>query len=152
MRKRSHRAHTGKESELQKGVVKWFKYQYPNALAFHCPNGMKREKIQDVKSGKWYSPDGKALKAMGVLPGVMDWLICVSKITPDGFYITGFAIELKTKTGKLSQDQKDRIEDFRKHGWLVGVINSSDDFIEKVNKYMKLSDPPKLLDETGLGI
>lgn len=56
-------------------------------MAFHVPNGGKRDKATAAK-----------LKAMGVMPGVADWVV-LRRQRPAGL------IELKTETGRQSTEQ-----------------------------------------------
>lgn len=58
-------------------------------VAFHVPNGGKRDKAT-----------GARLKAMGVMAGVADWTVIRNGKTP------GF-IELKTEDGVQSERQRD---------------------------------------------
>jgi hypothetical protein len=118
----------GKEDDLQQHCVKWFRYQYPNVLGFHVPNGGKRN-----------AREGAKFKRMGVLPGVPDFTI-IAKRTITTLFNTktysGLFIELKTKTGKLSPAQRERIAHLEAEDFLVKVVRSVDEFIFVVEAYL----------------
>ena len=111
----------GKEDNLQVACMQWLSYAHPDALAFHVPNGGKRN-----------AREGAKFKRMGVLAGVPDILILTPK---QGF--NGFAVELKVKGGKLSKNQKDRLNEFKTCNWLTIVCYSFDEFEYYVNEYLK---------------
>lgn len=84
LRKMSKRSYS--ESALQKEVIQYIRLQYPHTLAFHVPNGGKRE--------KW---EAAHLKRQGVLAGVSDILI---------FWLGGMgAIELKAGKNTTTPQQ-----------------------------------------------
>lgn len=77
------------EDRLQQECYVWFHNNYPHlrGLLFHVPNGGSRN-----------AREGAKFKAMGVFPGVADFIF---------FYKNRFyAIELKTLTGTQSKKQK----------------------------------------------
>ncbi len=94
----------------------------------HVPNGGKRPKGE---AGK--------LKAMGAKPGYPD-LTLPRRAGP----WTGLAIELKSPTGTVSQDQKEWLTAFLAEGWLVAVVRSLDDFIAVVQVFLEGSDAASL--------
>ena len=76
------------EQALHMNCVQWFRKTYPDVLAFHVPNGEKRDRRTAEK-----------LKRMGVLPGVYDWLV---------FPVlrNNAIVEFKRTDGVLSTDQE----------------------------------------------
>lgn len=90
------RKHPGHEEQaLQIACVKWFKLQYPWAtgLLVHPMNeGMAGGRVR-----------GAIGKAMGQRKGVADLLLLLPSSEGNYSYL---AMELKTKTGRLSEDQK----------------------------------------------
>lgn len=83
-----------KESELQIQCVRWFAYEYPylRMLLYHPKNeGTANGRVR-----------GAIAKAEGVVAGVADLILQVP--TTDGF--SCLAIEMKTPTGRQSQEQK----------------------------------------------
>jgi len=134
-----HPPYIGKEDALQISCITWLRIQYPDLLAFHVPNGGKRSKAE---AGRF--------KAMGVLAGVPDVLIISARqITistrpnPLGGghktysqYFTSLAIELKTKGGTVSPNQKAAQEAFKLAGWKVATAYSLDQFQDTVNNYL----------------
>lgn len=111
----------GKEDDLQVACMRWLQYAHPDVLAFHVPNGGKRN-----------AREGAKFKRMGVKAGVPDVLLLTPK---QGF--NGFAIELKVKGGKLSANQKERLNDFKTCHWKTAVCYSFDEFEYLVNDYLK---------------
>lgn len=89
----------------------------------HVPNGGARSKGE---AGK--------LKAMGVRPGVSDW-ICPFP-SPNRAY-KGLAIELKSRTGTVSKDQRAFLDDAHAAGWLTGVARSFEDFLELMTHWLR---------------
>lgn len=83
----------GKETDFQKSSAAIVAY-HGLAFAYHVPNESRRP-------GQAGNIERMMLKAQGVLSGVADW--CVPYKTSYGH--PGAYIELKSKGGKLSQDQ-----------------------------------------------
>ena len=111
------------EEELQRTIILWADakpYRYP-ALKwlFHPANGGGRSKAE-----------AGALKACGVRKGVPDLII------PMRFSTTaGLAVELKTPTNSLSEDQREWLVDFHSNGYVVGVARSLEEFEILVQAY-----------------
>lgn len=80
------------EHKTQVACVRWFRLQYPQlaSVLFAVPNGGRRDAVTGAK-----------LKAEGALAGVADIFLDVDR----GEY-HGLRIEMKTKTGRLSDSQK----------------------------------------------
>ncbi len=102
------------EDDLQKNVMNFIRLQYPNILAFHVPNGGKRNKWEAVR-----------LKRQGVLAGVSDILL---------YWDGGFGgIELKAgepKPSKLQAWFGDKLQGF---GGKFATCNT----VESVQKTLK---------------
>lgn len=83
-----------KESELQIQCVRWFAYEYPHLrmLLYHPKN-------EGTANGR---AQGAIAKAEGVVAGVADLILQAP--SRDGF--SCLAIEMKTLTGRQSQEQK----------------------------------------------
>ena len=124
------------EHKLQCACVKWFAYQHPElqGLLFAVPNGSYRNK---ATAGK--------LKAEGVVAGVADLilLVPVSKPCHDdaGWWYTlhGLCIEMKTKTGRQSPEQKAWAEKVLLKQYEYALCRSLDDFIATVEGYLNQS-------------
>lgn len=101
------------EQELQKAVASYLRYQYPQLLWFHVPNGGKRSKVE-----------GAIFKAMGVRAGVADILLFWEAER----YLTRMAaIELKAGSNSLEPTQKKFREDWIGAGGYYSVCRSIDD-------------------------
>lgn len=103
----------GEEYSLQQGCVKWFRLQYPHYLCFSCPN-------EAIYRNKQYFAN------LGALAGVSD-LICV---LPHKILF----IELKSKTGRQSIEQKQFMERVEDLGFEYHLIRDIDSFIDLINE------------------
>ena len=130
----NYKPYEGKESDLQKATAKWLKLAYPNLLAFHVPNGGKRPVTTLVRRDgvKQVHLVGADLKAQGVRPGVPDWII----LQPAGGY-HGLLVELKGKTGKLTQEQLIFLAVADAIGYKCKVARSLEEFQDIVINYLK---------------
>lgn len=100
-----------KETPLQIQIVHALRLDFlPEDLTFtHCPSGGKRDKRTNQRTGQEYSPEGRKLKAMGLLPGVPDllfwWPIAVEEDGKAFTWMDSGFIEIKTSVGELSPEQ-----------------------------------------------
>lgn len=84
---------------------------------WHTPNGGKRN-----------PREASRFKSMGVLPGVVDFIIS----TPtDGM----FFLEVKSPTGRLSKEQADFLDAMIRHGHKTAVVNSFDKAVAVLNTW-----------------
>lgn len=111
------------EDNLQKSIVRWFDLQYPKLKLrlHHSPNGGKRNAIEAAK-----------FKQMGVRAGFPDLLLLV----PNRFY-PFLGVEIKTKTGRQSEHQKEYQREFESIGAKYVICRSLDDFIKVITNYLK---------------
>lgn len=109
------------ESTLQTQTAQWLSMQYPaeKYLYFHTPNGGKRDAIT-----------GAILKRQGVRKGVPDWIFLEPR---NG--ASGLIVELKTKTGSTSKEQKEFIKMALQRGYVTAVCRTLDNFMDIVNLY-----------------
>lgn len=77
------------EDELQVAVAKWLRLQHPHLMAWHTPNGGRRDAREAAR-----------FAGMGVRPGVPDWTI----LLPSG--LAAF-LELKSDVGRLAPSQRE---------------------------------------------
>jgi hypothetical protein len=73
------------------------------------------------------------LKKFGVLKGISDLLLFESAQDYHGMFV-----EVKTKTGKQSKDQKDVAQRFRDKGWYTCIVRSVKDMIKELENYYDL--------------
>lgn len=107
------------ESELQIQCVEWFKIKYPKKLIFSIPNGAKKSLLTALR-----------MRREGLLSGVPDLFI------PEPFRnFSGLFIEMKSKYGKLSSNQKDVIQKLRERNYAVYVCNSFSQFEKSICEY-----------------
>jgi VRR-NUC domain len=97
------------EARIQAAIVEWIRTVAPNVLVFHVPNGGFRSKVEAAR-----------LKWTGVVAGVPDLAI----IAPGG---RAHFLEIKTTSGRLSEDQRDVIGALAKLGSPVMTVTSVDD-------------------------
>lgn len=131
-----------KEHKLQVECVKWFRYAYPQYrdLLFAIPNGGLRNKKV-----------AKKLKAEGVVPGVPDLFLAVSKSyripislgrfidvpNNDDTNYHGLFIEMKVNPNKLTENQKRVIPKLESQNYACEVCYSFDEFKEIIESYLK---------------
>jgi hypothetical protein len=94
------------EHHMQKKYVEWARDPlvlriYPSLAPLHSiPNGGARPRVKN-RQGKWWCPEGKRLKEEGLLAGMPDLCLPVSR----GYWLTMY-IEMKAPGESLSKDQK----------------------------------------------
>lgn len=115
------------ESKMQQACVRWFKYTYPRVVIFSIPNGalLAGNALQRVK--QW-----NRLQAEGALKGIPDLMVLYNNGKHNGLFI-----EMKTSSGKLSQDQKVVHAALINLGYAVRVVRSVEDFVTLVQSYIK---------------
>lgn len=111
----------GSEADLQRACVQYLEWHPKKPLFFHCPNGGHRNKIEAAK-----------LKAQGVKSGVPDLMI----IEPTNF-LSGLAVELKAKGGRLQKEQLEWLEKLDERGYQVAVCYTFDSFKTILDIYLE---------------
>lgn len=118
-------AYVGRENKLQEAVINWLRYK--GWYCFHVPNGGKR-------GGK----SGAMFKRQGTLAGVSDCIILDSVMDiPSMVTFKGVAIELKNKTGKVSDAQKEFMSNAEKRNMLVILAWNLTNLIEYFEKNIR---------------
>ena len=117
------------EDRTQAAVMSWAamsKSTMPELdMLYHIPNGGSRGLLEAVR-----------LKRQGVKPGVPDLHLPIAR----GGYI-GLWIEMKTATGRLSEDQRRIIAMLRAEGHRVEVCRSAADAVEVLEDYLRVPTP-----------
>ncbi len=109
------------EDDLQKATAGLIDaIALPGVVAWHTPNGGKRSKRE---AGRF--------KAMGVRPGVPDWTIASDALIP-----TVLFIELKSATGRVSEEQKVFRRDAETAGCLWDLARSIDEFLAVLRRHL----------------
>ncbi|MCI2145823.1 MAG: VRR-NUC domain-containing protein [Bacteroidales bacterium] len=110
------------ESNLQQACVTWFRLQYRQyaTLLYAVPNGGSRNKLEAVH-----------MKREGIVSGVSDLNLDVAR---QGYH--GLRIEMKTKVGRQSENQKDWQEAIERQGYLYVVCRSFEQFMTTINNYL----------------
>ena len=109
------------EHRLQVACVRWMRFQYPNVLIFAIPNGGQRNVIV-----------AKKLKDEGVLAGVADLFVMYA----NKYGYNGLFIEMKTKTGRQTESQKEFEQYCLTHNYMYEVCRSFDEFRIIVSNYL----------------
>lgn len=112
-----------RESQLQRACIKWFRYQYQpySKVLFAVPNGGTRNEIE-----------AKIMQAEGVVPGVSDLILLVSR---KGY--SSLCLECKTDIGKQSKNQITWQTDCEAHGNKYVIFRSVDEFMKLINWYLQ---------------
>jgi hypothetical protein len=116
------------EHDIQKSCINWFRLKYPKYLIYAIPNGGQRNKIVAAK-----------LKAEGVLAGIPDLHIPVSK---QGFH--GLYIEMKAGKNKPSDNQITVMQKLNNEGFRCEVCWTVDQFRLVVDNYFNNYAPGEL--------
>lgn len=118
------------ESKLQQQCVAWFRAQYPQyaMLLTHPAN-----------EGNGNRVSGAIHKAEGTVAGVPDLLLFMPTAIRLTYY-NGLGIELKTKTGRQSQEQKDFQKMFEAAGYCYKIVRSLEEFITLMNVWIGEAD------------
>ena len=114
------------EHQIQCACVRWFRLQYPHLHhnLFAVPNGGRRD---EVTAGK--------LKAEGGLAGVADLILLKSNAE-----FGALLIEMKTRTGRQRDTQREWQQLIEKDGYRYVVCRSLDDFMNEVNNYLATAE------------
>ena len=129
-----------KESDLQIRCVKWFRITYPAfaRLLEHPKNEGHDNSYEDRRRTV-------IAKKEGVVAGVADLLLHVPSVVRvyegesrevNVFVYHSLAIEMKTRTGRQSPEQKIFQRYFEAAGGLYIIVRSFDDFVAQVSDYM----------------
>ena len=124
----------GKETDFQKSSAALVAYHGLD-FAYHVPNESRRP-------GQAGNIERMMNKAQGVLSGVADW--CIPYKTSYGH--PGAYIELKTKGGKLSQDQIKFLNAMYEQGQFCAVAWNLDSFealLKELYPKKRFSEPTK---------
>ncbi len=113
------------EAQEQIAVTRWAELQsnkYPELnLLFHIPNGSNKSKAQ-----------AGLFKAMGLKSGVPDLFLPVARGKFHGLFI-----EMKTKKGTLSQNQKNWLNDLETQGYMTAVAKGFEEAVKVLKEYIK---------------
>lgn len=122
-KRRRHPGHA--EDDLQMQCVRWFQLQFPqlSRLLHHSPNGGKRN-----------AREGARFKQMGTQAGFPDLILLVAA---NGYH--ALLLELKTRTGRQQDSQKDYQKRVEEQGYRYVVIRSFDQFRETIKDYLIVS-------------
>lgn len=127
--------HHHKESDLQIRCVKWFRIQYPAfaRLMEHPKNEGNGDRVQ-----------GAIAKAEGVQAGVADLILHVPSVCrewngvcqEEPFMVHSLAVEMKTRNGRQSPEQKVFQRYFEAAGGQYVIVRSFEEFQKVVGSYM----------------
>lgn len=113
------------EDEEQTALFQWAELQsgkYPELrLLFHIPNGGKRNAREAAR-----------FKKMGVKSGVPDLFLPVAK---KGFH--GLWIEMKSKKGRLSENQIAFLKELDKQSYKTAVCYGWEEAAQTLTNYLK---------------
>lgn len=107
------------ESDIQEFVVNYLRISYPKALYCASAGGMRTSMRQAIK-----------MKRTGYVKGVPDLQI----FEPRGEY-HGLLLEIKTKKGVASPEQKEWIELLNKRGYKAIICKGTDECMKAIDNY-----------------
>lgn len=105
------------EHDIQCRCVSFCRRYFPHLLIFAVPNGGRRDMITAAR-----------LKAEGVTAGVADLIVLDTR---GGCHF----IEMKTKTGRLQQSQKDFQREVESRGFSYDICRSLEEFKETITNF-----------------
>jgi len=110
------------EDFIQIALVNWFKTNYPDFA----------EDLAHVANQRKCHPlEGKKLQDMGIKKGFSDLEIAVPTIHYNGLYI-----EIKTKDGRLTKEQKEFIDRKNKRGYFATVARGLEEGKKVITNYL----------------
>lgn len=109
------------EYKIQCMIVEWFRLQYPNEIIKGDHGGIKMSIGNAVKAKR----SGCTVK------GYPDLFIAVPKKGCHGLYI-----ELKTKTGRLSKEQREMLLHLDFRGYMATFAHGFDECKQLIENYM----------------
>lgn len=113
------------ESQIQQSCIRWFQFTHPqlwrDGVLFHVAN--------ERKCTQW---QGKKLKLEGVVKGVADLCLSVSRLGFNALYI-----EMKKPGNYQSKEQKEWQSGVEKHGNKYVVCKSLDEFEKLITEYLR---------------
>lgn len=115
------------EAQHQAAVFKWsqlpdVRQRYPELkLLHHIPNGGRRDPVE-----------AKHLKQQGVKSGVPDLCLPVARRDYHGLYI-----EMKTETGRVSDNQQWWIQELNEQQYLAVVCHGWKEAVKCMTEYLR---------------
>jgi hypothetical protein len=133
------------EEDIHRAVVDWADRQAATEpaleLLFHSPNG-----------GSRHGAEAKKLRQMGTRQGVPDLLLPYAARKSkwmDANQYSGLALELKSPSGRLRDNQKWWLKRLWQQGWAIGVAYGFDEAIHVIQRYLDGEHEPQGLDLSG---
>ena len=119
------------ESKIQIACVRWFRLQYPQLVRnlFAVPNGAFLQGSPAERKKQW-----NRLSQEGAIPGVADLFLAAGN---DHFH--GLFIEMKTPTGKLSDNQIEFRRAVTLQNYAYVVCHGFEAFSTAINNYLSQS-------------
>jgi hypothetical protein len=110
------------EHVQQVALIKWFRatYKQYEKLLFSIPNGGLRDPITAIR-----------MKEEGLLAGVPDLMLAIPKNNTHGLFI-----EMKGKSGRLSQKQTEMINRLNEQHYKCIVVKSYDEAKQAITNYI----------------
>ena len=106
------------ESHIQQQIVAWFRMQYPEYVIAAIPNGGLRNAIEAC-----------IMKKEGVLAGFSDLIIIINQKV--------LFVEIKTKTGRQSEHQKEFQHKIEMLGFDYIICRSLNEFAQAFSRWIK---------------
>ena len=109
------------EHEIQSSAIAWIRANLPEVASriFAIPNGGARNIVT-----------GRNLKSEGVRRGIPDLFYPVPNARGAGLFI-----EVKTKTGRTSTEQRHELSTLEAAGYCVAVCRSPEEILRTILKY-----------------
>ena len=109
------------EETIHKTVMEWVRLNpVLRRIVLHFPNEGKRSLRY-----------GKLLNDLGMRAGVSDLFIAIGRHSYNGAWI-----ELKSKNGTVSKEQKEFLNDMKEHNYFTSVCRTIDETIRTIEWYV----------------
>jgi len=116
------------ESLEQQAVIAWSLYFSELRWLFAVPNGAHLAGDAKQRAIKMH-----IMKKEGLKVGVADLFLPVARNGKHGMYI-----EMKTKKGKVSENQNEFLSDMASNGYHCVIAHGATEAIEEITEYMNL--------------
>jgi len=115
----------GNEDLLQAAFSQYVKIKYPTVLYHHSPNEGKRGAFASWKI------------KLFIIRSMPDCMIYKPKFKENGIQHCGLAIELKYANNRVTELQKEVLEELKTAGWQTWVCSTLGNAISMLHNYMK---------------
>ena len=128
---RKHRSHGNPEAKIQAECVTWLWNERPETRGLYfCVPNENTQSVYETKRQQMIS--GSKRKAMGLVSGVSDTLLLISR---HGYH--GLCIEFKSEVGHQSEAQQIWQRNVEGQGYKYVIVRSLEEFVNVITEYLE---------------